>query len=47
MRISGRTTAATPIEALLGMAQQPWEVVSRTATAGFLTLVILPHLFLR
>jgi uncharacterized membrane protein len=37
---------ATPIQALLGMVRQPWEVLFRTVTSGFFTLVILPHLFL-
>jgi len=36
----------TPILALLGMARRPWQVLADTATSGFFTRVITPHLFL-
>jgi len=36
----------TPILALLGMAARPWRVLADTVTSGFLTRVIVPHLFL-
>jgi uncharacterized membrane protein len=36
----------TPILALLGMARRPGQVLVDTATSGFFTRVITPHLFL-
>jgi uncharacterized membrane protein len=37
---------STPLLALIGMAGQPWRVVIDTATSGFFSRVITPHLFL-
>jgi uncharacterized membrane protein len=37
---------ATPLLALVGMAGQPWRVLADTASSGFFTRVITPHLFL-
>ena len=37
---------ATPVQALIGMARQPWRVLLDTLTSGFLTDVLPPFLFL-
>jgi uncharacterized membrane protein len=37
---------ATPVQALFRMLRQPFGVLTRVATSGFLSRVIVPHLFL-
>ena len=37
---------ATPVDAVVGMASHPWEVLTDTVTSGLFPIVLAPHLFL-